>query len=170
MGRRSPRRTAVWSLSAGSSVRCGTARFARPGRARRVRRLIRIGALLTVIGLVRLAHAPLRWRPLLAGAVLTAVGVILRSGPGSLVFLPGVLILLYLPLLDPRPGPDQKRLSELRRELAGYVTTAQRWDLEATLDRYPDAVTHELRDILARQALAPVHSARSNGIPGARSY
>jgi hypothetical protein len=171
MGRRSPRRTVVWSLSAGSSARYRTARFARPGRARRIRRCVRIGALLTVIGLVRLAHAArLRWRPLLAGAVLTAAGVILRSGPGSLVFLPGILLLLNLPLMDVRTDTGRRRLSELRRELAGPATAAQRFDLEATLDRYPDAVTHELRDILARQALAPAHGAHSNGIPGARSY
>jgi hypothetical protein len=46
------------------------------------------------------------------------------------------------------------RRSELERELAGYTTSAQRRDLEATLDQYPDDVTRELRDILARQAMA----------------
>jgi hypothetical protein len=44
--------------------------------------------------------------------------------------------------------------SELERELATYTTSAQRFDLEATLDRYPDDVTHELRDILAGQSAA----------------
>jgi hypothetical protein len=29
-----------------------------------------------------------RWRPMLAGVVLTVVGVMLRSGVGSLVFFP----------------------------------------------------------------------------------
>jgi hypothetical protein len=46
----------------------------------------------------------------------------------------------------------RKRRRALERELAGYCTPAQRADLEATLDRYPDGVTWELREILARQA------------------
>jgi hypothetical protein len=48
----------------------------------------------------------------------------------------------------------RKRHSDLERELAGYATPAERCDLEATLDRYPDGITHELRDILARQSVA----------------
>jgi hypothetical protein len=47
----------------------------------------------------------------------------------------------------------RKRRNELERELAGYATAADRCDLEAALDRYPDGVTHELRSILARQYL-----------------
>lgn len=43
---------------------------------------------------------------------------------------------------------------QLERELAAYSTPAQRCDLEATFDRYPDSITYELRDILARQAIA----------------
>jgi hypothetical protein len=53
----------------------------------------------------------------------------------------------------------RKRRSELERELAGYATSAERADLEATLDRYPDGATHELRDILARQSMA-THDSR----------
>ena len=45
----------------------------------------------------------------------------------------------------------RKRRNELERELAGYASAADRHDLEAALDRYPDGVTHELRSILARQ-------------------
>jgi hypothetical protein len=45
----------------------------------------------------------------------------------------------------------RKRRTELERELAGYATAADRRDLEAVLDRYPDGATHELRSILARQ-------------------
>jgi len=56
-----------------------------------------------------------------------------------------------------------QRRCELERELAAYSTPAQRRDLEATLDRYPDRVTNELRNILANQAIA----ARNNQIPGA---
>jgi hypothetical protein len=60
----------------------------------------------------------------------------------------------------------RERRSELARELAAYSTPAQRCDLEATLDRYPDDVTYELRDILASQAMA----AYDNRIPGAGRY
>jgi hypothetical protein len=157
----------VWSRSAGSAGRHGPTAFTRIGRHRPIRRCLRLGALLTVMGLVSLARgARLRWRPLLAGVVLTVAGVILRSGPGSLVFLPGILLLLYAPFIEARADAGQKRRIEFRRELAGYVTPAQRCELEAALDRYPDAITHELRDVLARQAL----TAPSNAIPGARSY
>ncbi|MBO0771202.1 MAG: hypothetical protein J2P35_07085 [Actinobacteria bacterium] len=73
---------------------------------------------------------------------------------------------LYAALLIPaRSGADRKRHSELERELAGYFTPAQRCDLEATLARYPDSVTHELRGILAREATA----AGDDVIPGART-
>jgi hypothetical protein len=46
----------------------------------------------------------------------------------------------------------RERRKQLERELACYRTTAERDDLLATLDRYPDGVTHELREILSRQA------------------
>ena len=48
----------------------------------------------------------------------------------------------------------RRRRTVLERELAGYCTPAQRADFEATLDAYPDGVTWELREVLARQALA----------------
>ena len=37
--------------------------------------------------------------------------------------------------------------------MAQPARTAQRHDLEAILDQYPDDVTYELRDILASQAV-----------------
>jgi hypothetical protein len=157
----------VWSPSGASAGRYSTPRFTRPGRARRIRRCVRIGALLTVIGLVRLAQAVRpRWRPLLAGGVLTVVGVTLRSGAGGLVVIPGLMFLLYAPLIETGACTGRTPRAELRRELGRYTTPAQRRDLEATLDRYPDSITCELRDILARQAGA----ARHGGIPGAGRY
>jgi len=54
----------------------------------------------------------------------------------------------------PRRKAARKRRAELERELAGYANGADRCDLEAILDRYPDGVTHELRSILARQYMA----------------
>ena len=48
----------------------------------------------------------------------------------------------------------RQRHLELARELAAYSTPAERRDFEAILDRYPDDITYELRDILASQAMA----------------
>jgi hypothetical protein len=157
----------VWSPPAGSAGRYASARFTRLERSRPIRRCIRLGALLTVIGLVRLTRAGrARWRPLLAGGVLTVAGVVLRSGAGGLLVIPGLLFLSYAPFMEARPDEVRKRRSELRRELAGYATPAHRRDLEATLDRYPDGITYEIRDILAGLAMG----ARNSNIPGARRY
>jgi hypothetical protein len=158
------RNLVVWSPSIGPADRYGALRLTRPARTRRIHRFIRVGALLTVIGLMRLARAVRpRWRPLLGGGVLTVAGVMLRTSPWGAVLVPGLLFLVAALLTPDSPDTDRKRRCELERELAGYSTPAQRCDLEATLDRYPDSVTHELRDILARQAMA----ACNNGIPGA---
>jgi len=118
-------------------------------RARRIGRWLRIGVLLTVT-----AVRP-RWRPLLAGAVLTVVGLVERdSGIGALV-VPGLLSFWYALRMHVYSEADRRRRAQLKRELAAYSTPAQRCDLEATLDQYPDAVTAEIRDILASQAVAP---------------
>ena len=95
-----------------------------------------------------------RWQLILAGAVLTVAGGILRGGPGSPFLLPGLMLLLSAPLL---PGRSRAR-AKLERELAAYSTPAERRDLEATLDHYPGDTTHELRDILASQASAAPRS------------
>jgi hypothetical protein len=60
----------------------------------------------------------------------------------------------------------RKRHIELARELAAYSTPAQRCDFEAILDRYPDDITYELRDILASQAMAVC----DKRIPGVGRY
>jgi hypothetical protein len=75
----------------------------------------------------------------------------MRHNPGSIALLPGMLLLLTAPLTPACPGPDRRRLGELRRELAVYSSPAERRDLEAVLDRYPDSDTRELRTILAAQ-------------------
>ena len=154
------RNPVVWSSSVSPADRDGAPRVTRPPRTRLVRRCIRIGALLTVIGLARAVRP--RWRPLLAGGVLTVVGLMLRGAWGA-ILLPGLLFLYSALLIPGGPDADRARRSELERELAGYSTPAQRLDLDATLDRYPDSVTYELRDILTKQAVA----ACNNGIPGA---
>ncbi len=158
------RNLVVWSSSVGSAEKYGAPRLTRPVRTRRIRRAIRIGALVTVIGLMRLAHAVRpRWRPLLAGVVLTAVGVTERSGTWGTAVLPGFMFLVSALLIPGSPDADRERRSQLERQLAVYSTPGQRRDLKATLDRYPDSVTYELRDILAGQAVA----AYSNKMPDA---
>ena len=143
------RNLVVWSHSAPPPARYGGLRLT---RTRRIPRWIRIGALLTVIGLVGLARGVrARWRPLLPGVVLTAAGAIMRNGPGGVLLLPGMLLLLYALFIPASPEEDRLRLE---RELGEYSTPAQRRDLEAILDRYPDRLTGELREILGRQAVA----------------
>lgn len=147
------RNLVVWSSSAGRANRYHAPAFIRVRRIGRTHRLVRIGALLTVITLMGLARVVRpRWRPLLAGLVLTVAGLMLRGSPAwGVILLPGLLLLLSTPLIPGSPDADHRRLE---RELAGYSTDAQRCDLAATLDRYPDTITHELRDILARQAVS----------------
>jgi hypothetical protein len=156
MGLRPQRRNlVVWSQSARPTGRRGSLRLTRPTRIGRMRAWIRIGALVAVLRMLPVARAVLaRWRPLLAGTVLTVVGVITRGSPGSIVLLPGLMTLMSAPLMPARSRANSLRFSRLERELAAYSTPAQRRELEATLDRYPDRITHQLREILASQATA----------------
>jgi len=109
------------------------------------------------MGTVRVA----RWWPVIAGVVLTGVGVAFRGGPAGVVLLPGLILLLSAPLVPASPKAERMRRAVLEREMAAYATPAERRDLETILNRYPDRVTCELRDILARQA-----STRGRGLPG----
>lgn len=149
--RRQRQNLVVWSQSRDQYRSSQVARRTRP---RRIRRWIRLGMLLPVLGLLTVARAVRpRWKPLLAGTVLTVAGLIMRgSGTGSLLLLPGLLLLVSAPLL---PGAPSAERTELERELAGYWTNAQRHDLEAMLDRYPDDVTREVREILSGPIAAP---------------
>jgi hypothetical protein len=150
MGLRRHRQIVVWSSSPG---RPGALGFTWAPRAARIRWCFRTGGLLAVIGLLRVAAAVLpRWRLLLAGVVLTATGVILRSDPFSVVMLPGMVLMVAAAFTQTWPEEACTRRRALERELAAYSTPDQRCDLEATLDRYPDSATGELREILARQA------------------
>jgi hypothetical protein len=127
---RAHRRTLVaWSPSAGPDDRNGGPGLTRPARTRRIHRFIRTGALLTAIGLRRLAHAVRpRWRPLLAGGVLTVAGLMLRSGAWGAVIFPGIWFLGSALLVRANPDADRKRSElerELDRELAAYARSAQ---------------------------------------------
>jgi hypothetical protein len=145
----------VWRASRCPDERGRGLWFTRPARAVRIRRRMRTGVLLAILGVMRLAAATRpRWRPLLAGVVLTAAGVVLRDGAAGIVMIPGMLFLLSALLTPADPVAAGPRRRELERELAAYSTPDQRCDLEATFDRYPDSATGELRDILARQAAA----------------
>jgi hypothetical protein len=123
------RNLVAWSPSVGPGDSCSAPRLTRLARARWTRRFVRTGALVTVIGLRRLARAVRpRWRPLLAGGVLTVVGLMLRSGAWGAVILPGIWFLGSAFLVPANPDADRKRSElerELERELAVYTGSAR---------------------------------------------
>jgi hypothetical protein len=120
------RNLVVWSPSAGSAGRYGAPRLTRLARTRRIRRWIGTGALLMIIGVMRLARAARpRWRPLLAGGVLTVGGVVAAVVWG-LVLLPGLLFLVSAALIPARPKTDRARRAEPERELGVFSHPAQR--------------------------------------------
>ena len=150
------RKLVVFSSPADPAVGHGASQDKRVAHTGPIRRFVRIGMLLTVI-----AVRP-RWQPLLAGVVLTAIGLIDRQGPGSVLIIPGLLSFWGALMTAGDTDADRERRSQLKRELAAYSTPAQRRELVAALDRYPDGITHEIRDILTNPPVA----SRSNGIPG----
>jgi hypothetical protein len=152
------RHLVVYRSNIAPDDRYGDPRYRRPARTGRIRGLVRIGVLFTVI-----AVRP-RWRPLLAGAVLTVFGVLERHGVAGVLIVPGFLSLWYALLSPGDLDADRERRTRLARELAAFSTPTQRCDLEAMLDRYPDSMTEEIRDILAGQAMA----SHDTGIPGTR--
>jgi len=138
------RNIVVWSSSGPPAGWYRPPRSRRPARIGQVRRLIRIAVLLTVI-----AVRP-RWGFLLAGTVLMAIGVIERDGVTAVVLIPGLMLLWQSLLIPAGTDADHRRRAQLERELAAFTTPAQRRDLEATLDRYPDGITDEMRAILTQ--------------------
>ena len=116
MSLRSHRRNmVVWSQSGRYSALPGLP-------ARPIRRRIRTGALLTLVGLIRLARAVgARWRLVLgAGALAVAGGLLGGLGGVILAFLASAA---FLPV---RPRADRVRRSELERELGVFSRPAQR--------------------------------------------
>ncbi len=149
------RNLVIWKASRSPEHRGRGLWFTPAARSSRIRRWARISGLLVAVGLLRVAAAVRpRWRPLAAGTALTVAGFIMRSGMAGAVMIPGMLFLAAALLAPPDPAADNPRRRALERELATYSTPAQRRDLDAILDRYPDRDTRELRDILARQSLA----------------
>ena len=79
----------------------------------------------------RRPHAPgtRRAGPLAAPAnwgVLTVVGVMWLDGPGGMVLLPGLWLLLSAPLIPASSKADRMRRPEVELELAVFSTPAQR--------------------------------------------
>jgi uncharacterized membrane protein len=119
------RNLVVWSPSVGSADRYSTPRFTRLARTRRIHRWIHTGALLMIIGVMRLARAARpRWRPLLAGGLLTGFGVVAAVVWG-LVLLPGLLFFLSAALVPARPKTDRSRRAEMEHELGVFSHPAQ---------------------------------------------
>jgi hypothetical protein len=145
----------VWRQSARLAGRPDISPFAPFTGTRRLRAAVRACVRLPVIVFMLLEDTlQARGRVILAGAVLVVTGVILRGGLGGVVLLPGMMFLLYAPFMPGNPDAGGRQRRKLRRELGAYTTPAQRRDLEATLDRYPDRTTGELRDILHKLAIA----------------
>jgi hypothetical protein len=129
-----------------------------PRRPGPLRRAVRTGFLLAVIGLVRVARSP-RWRSALVGAALTVPGVLFRGQlAGYLLLLPGLMALGYAPFLPGETTMNHRDHARLRREMAAYSTPAQRRDFETLLMQYSDQETSELRAILAQQSLTDTRS------------
>jgi len=119
------RNRVVWSPSIGSADRYGTPRFTRLARTRRIHRWIHTGALLMIIGLMRLARAARpRWRPLLVGGVLTGFGVAAAVVWG-LVLLPGLLFLVSAALIPAGPKTRRAQRAEVEHELGVFSHPAQ---------------------------------------------
>jgi hypothetical protein len=147
----------VWSSSTERVVYVTVPR--RPGR---LRRAVRTGFLLTLLGVIRATRNP-RWRCLSLGLALTIPGVLLRGQlAGYVMLLPGLLALFYSPFLPGDVFMNRKDHTRLCRELSAYSTPAERTDFAALLTQYPDQETGELRSILARQELLDIRY----GLPG----
>ena len=129
-----------------------------PRRPGRVRRAVRTGFLLTVVGLLRVARNP-RWRCALLGVALVIPGLLMRGQlAGNLMLLPGLMALGYSPFLPGETTMNHRDHARLCRELSAYSTPAERRDFETLLTRYSAPETSELRAILAQQSLTDTRS------------
>jgi hypothetical protein len=101
--RRRRRTMVVWSSSSGRATRHGAQERTRPARPGRIRWWLRTGALLMIIGVMRLARTAGKYpRPALslAGTAITVAGI---SLPSKAVLISGFLVCL-LALFMPSDG------------------------------------------------------------------
>jgi hypothetical protein len=144
------RNLAVWSPFAGSAGRYGSPGPTRLARTRRIRRCIRTGTLLAVVGLITLTRGGrARWWLLLAGGVLTVAGFMLRGAASGMVFLPGLMCLAFAPLVPARAKTDRRRRSELERELG--VSPSRPWPPTTTGFRSPAGINWPMLTSQRRQ-------------------
>jgi hypothetical protein len=68
------------------------------------------------------------------------------------------LLLLNAEVTKRRAARERRR--RLQRDLACFATPADRDDLLAILERYPDPIAHEVRSILDRQAAQQLFTER----------
>ncbi len=94
------RHLVILSSSVVPGDRFGTSASVRTRRKGRVRRLVRVGGLLTVISLMGTFRVARSRRRLLTGLVLAALVVILRDSLWGLLFF--IAFLLYLPPWSPQ--------------------------------------------------------------------
>ena len=88
------RRLMIWTPPGGRTDGYGVPAFTRLPRPRPIRRCLRTGALLAVVGITRLARTMrARWGSLflIAGTLLVIIGITLSSAGA---FVPGLLVLL----------------------------------------------------------------------------
>lgn len=98
----------AWSPPGAPADRYGAPAFTRLARSRPIRWRLRTGALLTVIGITRLARATrAHWRPVctITGVLLVAIGGMLPSG---WVFVAGLLVFLLALLKEAEPSRCRK--------------------------------------------------------------
>ena len=112
------RNLVVWTSSAGPAARPGPR--ARP-RTTRIRRRVRTCALLALLGLISLARAVRAPRLLLAGAVLTAAGIVL---PSAMAVIVGTLIMLRRVAVTLGVSEPRRRLDDApgRADFFGFGT------------------------------------------------
>jgi hypothetical protein len=108
MSLRPHRRTmVVWSSSSGRTARHGVQQTARSARTGRIRWWLRTGALLAIIGMMRLARTAAKYpRPALslAGTVITVAGISLRSEPLLISGFVVLMLAMFMPS-DPASVP-----------------------------------------------------------------
>jgi len=102
----------VWSSSSGRVTQHGVQDVRRSARGGRIRWWLRTGALLGIIGLMRLARIAVKYpRPALslAGTVIAVVGI---SLPSEVVLISGFVVLFLALFMPDPPGASARPCSD----------------------------------------------------------